>query len=74
MEPRTLARRMNELAAFLGTRDVPRLSQAALEARLGSPRADVMALFGGSILAGGDVLAEAMRADVAERYVIVGGA
>jgi uncharacterized SAM-binding protein YcdF (DUF218 family) len=33
-----------------------------------------MALFGGSILAGGDVLAEAMRAGVAHAYVIVGGA
>ncbi len=33
-----------------------------------------MALFGGSILAGGDVLADAMRAGVARTYVIVGGA
>ena len=74
MGPGRCAACMNELAAFLGMRDVPRLSQAALEARLGRPRADVMALFGGSILAGGDVLAEAMRADVADRYVIVGGA
>lgn len=35
---------------------------------------DVAVLFGGSILAGGEVLADAMRADVARAYVIVGGA
>lgn len=35
---------------------------------------DVAVLFGGSILTGGEVLADAMRADVARAYVIVGGA
>lgn len=69
-----VARDMNELAAFLGVRDVPALTPRDLGRRLGRPRADVMALFGGSILAGGDVLADAMRAGVADAYVIVGGA
>ena len=60
-----VARDMNTLAGFLGPRDV---------ADLGEARADVMALFGGSILEGVDVLARAMRAGAARTYVIVGGA
>lgn len=69
-----LAHDMNVLARFLGRRDVPTLTRDALQGRYGFAQADVMALFGGSILAGGDVLAAAMRADVAKAYVIVGGA
>jgi uncharacterized SAM-binding protein YcdF (DUF218 family) len=65
----TIAKDMNVLAGFLGVRDTSSLTPEAL----GGP-VDVMALFGGSILAGGDVLAEAMRAGVARAYVIVGGA
>lgn len=74
MDLRQVADDMNVLAGFLGRRDVPELSQGALEARHGWRQADVMALFGGSVLAGGDVLAAAMRAGVARTYVIVGGA
>lgn len=77
METTDLARMaadINTLAAFLGPRDVDDLTQEALRARTGRARADVMVLFGGSILAGGDVLASAMRADVAQTYIIVGGA
>lgn len=69
-----LAHDVNELASFLGPRDVPALTPDALEGAVGMRRADVMALFGGSILAGGDVLADAVRAHVARTYVIVGGA
>ena len=65
---------MNELAGFLGTRDLPALEAALVKQTLGRSQADVMVLFGGSILAGGDVLAAAMRARVACHYVIVGGA
>lgn len=69
-----VARDVNVLASFLGMRDVPSLTPKALDERYGVAQADVMALFGGSILAGGDVLADAMRASVARTYVIVGGA
>ena len=69
-----VSRDINTLASFLGMRDVPALSRDALVARYGFEQADVMALFGGSILAGGDVLADAMRTGVARTYVIVGGA
>lgn len=65
---------VNALARFLGRRDVERLAPEDLERRYGLRQADAMALFGGSILAGGDVLAEAIRAGVARTYFIVGGA
>lgn len=73
VELQVVASDMNVLARFLGTRDSPALEAALVERVLGRPQADVMALFGGSILAGGDVLAAAMRAGVAHCYVIVGG-
>lgn len=69
-----VARDMNAIAAFVGVRDADALAPAAFERALGVPQVDVAALFGGSILAGGDALAEAMRAGVARTYVIVGGA
>ena len=71
---RGVAADMNVVARFLGVRDLPALAAASVELVLGQPRADVMVLFGGSIIAGGNVLADAMRADVAHTYVIVGGA
>ncbi len=37
-------------------------------------QADVMVLFGGSILCGGDLLAEGIKNNIAKKYVIVGGA
>ena len=73
MELERIAESVNTLGAFLGIRDVPALTQEALSARLGVRQADVMVLFGGSILCGGDVLAGAMKKNVAKRYVIVGG-
>ena len=65
---------INTLSAFLGRRDVPELTQEALNSAYGFSQADVMVLFGGSIIAGGDMLAQAMRNRVAKTYVIVGGA
>ena len=64
---------INRLGEFCGVRDVPVLTPGALRSRIGRERVDVMALFGGSILAGGEVLARAMEADIARKYVIVGG-
>ena len=65
---------INILSDFLAVRDVPVLSQDTLMQRFGFCQADVMVLFGGSVLAGGDVLACAIRAQAAKTYVIVGGA
>ena len=59
---------VNTLVRFCARRDVAELTPAAL-----GGVADVAILFGGSILAGADVFAAAMRAGAARRYLIVGG-
>jgi uncharacterized SAM-binding protein YcdF (DUF218 family) len=65
---------INQLGAFCGKRDVKELTQDTLYQKYGFLQADVMVLFGGSILCGGDVLAHAIQERVAKTYVIVGGA
>ncbi|WP_099469564.1 YdcF family protein [Konateibacter massiliensis] len=69
-----IAENINILGEFCGKRDVATLSKEELQKRYKFEKADVMVLFGGSILAGGDVLADAMKHDVADKYIIVGGA
>lgn len=69
-----IARDINTLGEFCGKRDVSELTPAQLLQGYGIPQADVMVLFGGSILCGGDVLAQAMKNRIAKKYVIVGGA
>ena len=64
---------INTLGHFCGARDVETLTRDDLLRQFGFEQADVLALFGGSIIAGADVLARAMREDVAAHYVIVGG-
>ncbi len=65
----------NELAAWLGKRDVSALTRDALraEAGLADGQADWFVLFGGGVVGLVDALANAMRAGVARRYAIVGG-
>lgn len=65
---------INILGRFCGRRDIPNLTQKSLYSVYGIKKADVFVLFGGSILEGGNVLAEAIKAQVAEKYIIVGGA
>lgn len=67
------ARNINVLGAFLGMRDLSELSVQGLKARCGLKQVDVMVLFGGSHLQGGQVLAQAMEQNLARRYLIVGG-
>ncbi|MEU8821215.1 ElyC/SanA/YdcF family protein [Actinoplanes sp. NPDC048796] len=55
---------INTLVRFCARRDVPELTPGT---------ADVAILFGGSIVAGAEVFAEAMRAGAADHYMIVGG-
>ena len=74
MDQHEIAQCVNVLGAFCGVRDVPALTRAQLRGAIGQEQADVMALFGGSILAGTEVLAGAMREGAAKKYVIVGGA
>lgn len=68
------AENINILGQFCGKRDVMELTAEQLYKTYGIKQADVMVLFGGSILCGGDVLAQAMQNHVAKKYVIVGGA
>ena len=72
MDERT-AKCVNILAEFCGKRDVPALTAENLQKLIGTAQADVMVLFGGSILQGGKVLAEAMKNGAARVYGIVGG-
>lgn len=64
---------INVLGDFCGMRDVPALTRENLKKRYGWEQADVMVLFGGSILCGAEILAEAMREKAAKRFLIVGG-
>ena len=64
---------INTLGAFCGVRDVPTLTKDALEQKYGFRQADVMVLFGGSILCGGNVLAEAMKNQAAKKVCDRGG-
>lgn len=73
-DPARIAAAINTLGAFCGPRDLAALTPEALRLRYHLPRLDVAVLFGGSILAGGDAMAEAMRAGLAQSYIIVGGA
>ena len=69
-----IAKNINILGNFCGKRDISVLTSEQLENVYGIPQVDVMVLFGGSILAGGDVLADAIKNKIAKKYVIVGGA
>lgn len=69
-----IAQNINILGNFCGKRDVAELTKEQLKTSYGIEQADVMVLFGGSIMCGGDVLADAMRNQIAKTYVIVGGA
>ena len=68
------ANNINILGKFCGIRDINELSQEKLLEYYGIRQAEVMVLFGGSVLAGGDVLAEAIKNKIAKKYIIVGGA
>ena len=69
-----IARAINILGQFCGKRDVAELTPEQLQNKYGITQADVMVLFGGSIMCGGDILAKAMKEKIAKTYVIVGGA
>lgn len=69
-----IAKDINILGAFCGKRDIPELTTEQLVEKYGLQQADIMVLFGGSILCGGDVLAKAMQTHIAKKYIIVGGA
>jgi len=69
-----IAKHINTISKFCGVRDVEALTPECLSKKYGFGQVDIMVLFGGSILCGGDVLAEAIKNKVAKKYIIVGGA
>lgn len=68
-----VAESINCLSAFCGKRDLNHLTKQELQQKYGLEKLDVIVLFGGSVLSGGDLLAEAIKADLAHHYIIVGG-
>lgn len=68
-----IAEAINKLGTFCGKRDVKELTGQCLREKYDIEQADVMVLFGGSILEGGDVLAGAIRDHIAKKFLIVGG-
>ena len=68
-----IAEAINTLGIFCGKRDIPALTKEEMQKKCGIEQADVLVLFGGSILCGGDVLAQAIKENVAKHYLIVGG-
>ncbi|MCF6160276.1 ElyC/SanA/YdcF family protein [Furfurilactobacillus milii] len=70
----TVANRLNQLSLFLGQRDVDTLTTSALQQQFRIQRIDALALFGGSILEGANVMHAAISHHVAKHYVLVGGA
>lgn len=68
-----IAEAINTLGIFCGKRDIPALTKKEMQKKYGIEQADVLVLFGGSILCGGDVLTQAIKGNVAKHYLIVGG-
>lgn len=73
MMDRNTAKAINVIGKFCGLRDIEQLARSALLEKYGFEQADVFVLFGGSILAGGDILAQAIKDNISKTYVIVGG-
>lgn len=70
----SVAENINILSNYCGKRDVEELTMENLQKKYHISQADVMVLFGGSILCGGDILAKAIENRIAKCFIIVGGA
>ena len=69
----SIASDINLLAKFCGKKDIETLTPSSLKKTYGIEKVDVLVLFGGSILSGGDLFAKAIQNKIASQYVIVGG-
>lgn len=67
------AQNINIIGNFLSRRDIPALTKEALKNKYGIEKADIIILFGGSIIHGWDVAAEAFKSGLAEKMLISGG-
>ena len=68
-----IAEYINILADFCGKRDISSLNKKELKNKYNINQADIILLFGGSIIAGGDIFAKAIKEKIAKKYIIVGG-
>ena len=57
-------RRNQHTWKFCGKRDIEELTSSALTEKYNTPQADIFVLFGGSIICGGDVLAQKIREEL----------
>lgn len=73
MELQDIANNINLLADFCGKRDINKLSKQELIKNYDISEADVLILFGGSILEGCNVAANAMLDGIAKKLILVGG-
>ena len=61
---------INVLGRFCGKTDLPSLSKEELKKKYNIEQADVMVLFGGSILCGGDLFAEGIKNNIAKKCTV----
>lgn len=73
MDLQVIAEKINLLADFCGKRDIKELTKEELMKKYNIEQADVLILFGGSILEGCRVAGNAILNGVAKKLVIVGG-
>ena len=69
----TIADKINTISEFLAQRDITDLNSTELHKKYGIHQADLLILFGASILHGCDLAAKAFQNGIAKRMMIVGG-
>lgn len=69
-----VARDINLIGDFCSKRDIKELTRNEIRSALSVDSADLFVLTGGCVLCGVDVLASAIKNNVAKKYIIVGGA
>lgn len=67
------ARNINIIGNFLARRDIPSLTKEELKNKYKIEKADIIILFGGSIIHGWNVAAEALKNNLADKILISGG-
>ncbi|MBO9703502.1 MAG: hypothetical protein J7604_25060 [Sporocytophaga sp.] len=69
----TISNKLNIISEFLAKRDIPVLNKEELKKKYEIDQADLLILFGGSILHGCELSAKAFNQGIAKRMMIVGG-
>ena len=74
MDKNKIAESINILGKFLGRRDIDDLTKEELKKKFNIEQVDVVILYGGSIIYGGDLLAMAIKNGIGKKYMVSGGA